>query len=81
MILSFSSSLQVRHHFPSNLAWRVDYDDTQKAALEVHDLEEKAQVKKLPIITTVGVEEPTTDPVCFFASSPVVGVLKGCVRH
>jgi hypothetical protein len=34
----------------------------QKAALEVHDIEEKAQVKKLPIITTVGVEESTTEP-------------------
>ena len=59
----------------------MDYDDTQKAALEVHDIEEKAQVKKLPIITTVGVEEPTTEPVCFFASSPFVGVLIGYTRH
>jgi hypothetical protein len=42
----------------------MDYDAAQKAALEVHDREEKMQAKKLPIITTVGVEEPTTEPVC-----------------
>ena len=42
----------------------MDYDDTQKAALEVHDREEKMRANKLPIMTTVGVEEPTTEPVC-----------------
>jgi hypothetical protein len=34
----------------------------QKAALEVHDREEKIQANKLPSITTVGVEDPTTEP-------------------
>jgi hypothetical protein len=37
---------------------------TQKAALEVHDVEEKAQANKLPIITTIEAEESTTGPVC-----------------
>jgi hypothetical protein len=40
------------------------YDDAQKAALEVHGKEEKMQANKLPIITTVGVEESTTESVC-----------------
>jgi len=47
----------------------VVYDDAQKAALEVHDREEKIQAKKLPSITTVGVEDPTTEPVCIALSS------------
>jgi len=34
----------------------------QKATLEVHDREENIQVNKVPIITTVGVEQPTTEP-------------------
>lgn len=42
----------------------MDYNDAQKAALEVHDREEKTQANKLPIITTIGVEEPATEPVC-----------------
>jgi hypothetical protein len=46
------------------MAWRLNYDDTQKAALEVHDVEERVQVNKLPIVTAVGVEEPTTESVC-----------------
>ena len=41
----------------------MDYDVAQKAALEVHD-KEKIKANKLPIITTVGVDEPTTEPVC-----------------
>ena len=45
------------------MAWRAKYDDTQKAALEVHDVEENVQVDKLPIISTVVVEEPTTESV------------------
>ena len=49
------------------------YDDAQKAALEVHD-REKIQAKKLPIITTVGVEDPTTEPVCICLVT-LVGVL------
>lgn len=65
LVLSFSSSLQVRHWLPLHLTFgEVDYDGTQKAALEVHDIEEKVQVNKLPIITAVGVEEPITEPVC-----------------
>ena len=39
-------------------------DDAQKAALEVHDAEEKARASKPPIITTVEVEGPTSEPVC-----------------
>lgn len=42
----------------------MGYNDAQKAALEVHDREEKMKAIKLPIITTVGVEEPTAEPVC-----------------
>ena len=42
----------------------MSYNDVQKAALEVHDREEKMKANKSPIITTVGVEEPTAEPVC-----------------
>jgi len=58
----------------------MDYDDAQKAALEVHDREEKIQANKLPIITTVGVEEPTTEPVCI-RFIILVGVLTWFARR
>jgi hypothetical protein len=58
----------------------MDYDDAQKAALEVHDREEKIQANKLPIITTVGVEEPTTEPVCI-CFIILVGVLMRFARR
>ncbi len=70
LILSFSSSLQVRHQLLFDLVWGMDYDDTQKAALEVHDREEKVQANKVPIITTVGAEEPITEPVCILLHHP-----------
>jgi hypothetical protein len=58
----------------------MDYDDAQKAALEVHDREEKIQANKLPSITTVGVEDPTTEPVCICLII-LVGVLIWFARH
>jgi hypothetical protein len=63
MILSFSSSLQVSNWLPFNIAWRLDYV-AQKAALEVHDVEEKVQTIKPPVITTVEVEASMMEPVC-----------------
>jgi diaphanous 1 len=64
LILSFSSSLQVRHHLCLYSGLGIGNDDAQKAALDVHDAEEKAQASKPPIITTVEIEGLTSEPVC-----------------
>lgn len=44
--------------------WVTENRAAQKAALEVHDTEEKAQASKVLIVTPVETEEPKSELVC-----------------
>lgn len=52
----------------------------QKAALEVHDTQEKVQASKVLIVTPSENEQPKPEPVCVSFLTPNAGALTGCDR-